>query len=321
MFFLYILVFIISCILLYYSGQYLVSSLTGIAKFLGWKEFVVAFFLMAFAASLPNLFLGIFSAFQKIPQLSLGDVIGGNVIDLTLAIGLAVLFAKDGKIISDSRLVQGTSIFTLIAAILPLLMILDNKISRVDGLFLIAFFFVYFFWLFSKKERFLKVYEDLKTPSIIQQFKNFFIDFIKIIFGVSFLLLATEGIIKSSQFFAETFNLPLIFIGLLIVALGNALPETYFSIISAKKGETWLILGNLMGSVIVPATLVLGIVVLICPIENLNISTMLIARIFLFISAVFFFFFIRSNHEISRKEGIFLFLLYLIFVITEILLK
>ena len=321
MLFLYTIVFVISCILIYYSGHHLISSLIRIARFLGWKEFVVAFFIMAFAGSLPNLSLGIFSAFKKIPQLSFGDVIGGNVIDLTLAIGLAVLFVRGGGIISNSRVVQTSAIFTLIAAILPLIMVLDKEISRLDGFLLIIFFFIYIFWLFSKKERFTKVYEKTEKFSTFQDFKNFLIDLIKVIFSIVLLLLATQGIIKSSQFFAEFFNLPLILIGLLIVALGNALPEIYFSIISAKKGETWLILGNLMGAVIGAGALVLGIVAVICPIKDLEISTAIIARIFLFLSAVFFFFFIRSDRELTKKEGFFLLLIYVVFVIIELLAK
>jgi len=321
MLWIHFIIFLTSCILLYFSAEWVINSLIRVARFLGWKEFVVAFFIMAFSSSLPNLFLGVFSAFQKIPQLSLGDIIGGNVIDLTLAIGLATLFIKNGGIVSDSRLVQTSSFFVLISAILPLILSLDKEISRLDGFLLIAFFFVYIFWLFAKKERFSKAYEDIEKTPLFQQFKEFLIDLLKIIGGIFLLLLATEGIIKSSQFFAEFFHLSLIFIGLLIVALGNALPETYLSIISAKKGEGWMILGNLMGSVILPATLVLGVVALICPIKNLEISTIVVARIFLFLSAVFFFFFVRSDRKISKTEGIFLVIIYFLFFIAEILIK
>ena len=93
---LYILVFIVSCASFYFSGQLVVKSLISIAKVLEWKEFVITFVVMAIVASLPNLFVGIFSAIQGIPQLSFGDVIGGNVVDTTLAIALAALFSKSG---------------------------------------------------------------------------------------------------------------------------------------------------------------------------------------------------------------------------------
>ena len=70
--------------------------LSRIALFLKLKEFVVGFFIMAFAASLPNLFVGIVAALNKIPQLSFGDVIGGNIVDLSLVIGLAALLSGGG---------------------------------------------------------------------------------------------------------------------------------------------------------------------------------------------------------------------------------
>jgi len=289
-----------------------------IAKFLGWKEFVVAFFVMAFAASLPNLFVGISSAFHKIPQLSFGDIVGGNLVDLTIVVALAVLVAKG--LPAESRMVQASSIFTILIAILPLLLILDGKLGRGDGVLLILVFFLYIFWLFSKKERFAKVYDGEKE-SITKEFKIFFKSLGKIIFGIILLLLAAEGIVRSAAFFAQSLNLPLALIGILIVGLGNALPETYFAIISAKKGETWMILGNLIGSVIVPATLVLGIVALICPIEIVDFSPFAIARFFLIISALFFLFFVRTGRKITRKEALFLLLIYIAFVATEILTR
>ncbi len=320
MFWLYILIFIISCVLLYFSAEWVIGGLMRVARFLSWKEFVVAFFVMAFAASLPNLFVGISSALHKIPQLSLGDVIGGNVIDLTLAIALAVLFAKGREIIADSRVVQITSFFVMVAAILPLILILDKELSRIDGLTLIIFFLFYIIWLFSKKERFSKIY-DGDQFSIFKEFKVFLTASGKIILGVIFLFVAAEGIVASTQFFAQTFNLPLILIGVLIVGLGNAIPETYFAIASARKGETWLILGNLMGSVIAPATLVLGIVALIFPIKILDFSVFFFARFFLIISTLFFFFFVRTDRKISKKEALFLLGLYILFVLIEILTK
>ncbi|PJA01069.1 hypothetical protein COX75_00835, partial [bacterium (Candidatus Gribaldobacteria) CG_4_10_14_0_2_um_filter_33_15] len=81
MFWLYIFIFLISCLLLTFSNKWLIGALSRIALFLQMKEFVVAFFLMAFAVSIPNLFVGIISALNKIPELSFGDVVGGNIVD------------------------------------------------------------------------------------------------------------------------------------------------------------------------------------------------------------------------------------------------
>jgi len=217
-------------------------------------------------------------------------------------------------------LIQTSSIFTIAIAILPLLLILDGTLGRGDGLILILVFAFYIFWLFSKKERFTKIYEE-KRVEIIKEFKVFIKDLGKVILGIILLLLAAEGIVRAASFFAESLNLSLALVGILIVGLGNAFPETYFAIAAAKKGQTWMILGDLMGAVIVPATLVLGIVALICPIEIPDFSPFVIARFFLIIAAIFFLFFVRTGRRITKKEALILLGIYIIFVLVEILTK
>lgn len=289
-----------------------------IARYLNWREFVVSFMIMAFASSLPNLFVGINSAVHKIPQLSLGDVLGGSIVDLTLAIGLPVLLSKR-TLLAPSRLVQASAVFTVVIAILPLILILDGTLGRGDGLILLAGFIFYLFWLFSKKERFKKIYTDGSEP-IIKEFKTFIKDLGKVILALSFLILSALGLVRSSIYFVDFFKVSVPIIGILIVGLGNALPETYLAIKAAGKEENWLVLGNLMGSVIVLATLVLGIVALLSPIKITNFSLFLIARIFLLISVIFFLVIVRTGQKISKKEALILLSIYIIFVITEILI-
>lgn len=78
--------------------------------------------------------------------------------------------------------------------------------------------------------------------------------------SIALLLLASEGIVASVIFFSRTFNFSIALIGILIVGLGNALSEIFFSIQAARRKESWMVIGDLMGAVILPATLVLGIV-------------------------------------------------------------
>jgi cation:H+ antiporter len=315
----YLLLFAICCAIFYFVGELVVSGLMRIAKFLGWREFVVAFIVIAFASSLPNLFVGISSALQKIPELSFGDVAGNNLVALTIAVALATFFAKGG-IPADSRAIQTTAIFTMVSAVLPLILVLDGNLSRIDGLILIGFFIFYLIWLFSKKERFTKIYDGHKIHPF-KDFKNFLKDLLKVFLGIIFLIISSQGIVKSAQFFANTFSMSLISIGILITGAGSALPEIYFAVASAKKGETWLILGDLMGAVIIPATLVLGIVALICPFQISDFSPFLVARVFLVISALFFYFSVRSGHRISKKEAFILLLIYVAFLIVENLIN
>ncbi len=309
------------------------------AKFLGWREFVVAFFIMAVAGSAPNLFVGINSAIHGIPQLSFGEIVGGNVVDLTLAVALAILIGGSALPVR-SKMVQASTIFTAVAAVLPLVLILDGKLGRIDGLILLLAFTFYIVWLFSKEERFRRTYINNKRKeenkkehvateheernwktiehNILRQFRNFFKGLKKVIVALLVLLVASEGIVRSTKGFSDALGISIPVIGILIIGLGNALPETYFAVISARKKRTWLILGDLMGAIIICATFVLGIVALICPIEITNFSPFAIARIFLVISAVFFLVFVRTDRKITKKEAWFLLLIYVAFVVAEV---
>ncbi len=315
----YSAVFIISCLALSWLGSRLIKIMVSVAKYLGWREFIVAFFMMSFATSLPNLFVGVNAALHKIPQLAFGDVVGGNMVDMTLTIALAVLIGK-GSLKTESKMVQGSAIFTAMIAVLPLILILDGNLSRIDGLLLLLAFAFYAFWIFSKEERFRKKYKEAKEEEQVPVagFIGFLKNVASIVFLVALLILASQGIVKSAQFFSESFSIPISLVGILIVGLGNCVPEGYFSIVSAKKGKGWMVLGNLMGSVIVCSTLVLGIIVLINPIILPDFSPFFIARAFTILAAVFYLFAIKTDREITKKEAIFLLFVYIAFLLAEI---
>jgi len=311
-----IILLLISFFLLTLAAKWVVQSLLRVAQFLGWKEFVAAFLLAAFSNSIPNFFVGIVSALNKVPELSFGDVIGGNVIEICLLGGLAALISRGG-LSTQSRTVQGSTLFATLTAILPLILAWDGVISRNDGLLLIFFFIAYLFWLFRKRERFEKVYNNLPNGF---KLKNFLSNIFGFIGSVFLLLLAAQGVVKSSMFFAEHFHLPIFFIGIFIVALGNNLPDLFFVFQSAKKNQDWLILGDLMGGVVITVTLVLGVVALIQPIKtDVGLGAAALSRIFLAMSGLFFLFFIRTGRRVVKKEGIVLIIICLLFLCLEIL--
>lgn len=314
----HVFIFLGSCALFFWAGKWLVGALVRVARYLEWREFVVAFIIVAIATSIPNLFVGITAALHQIPELSLGDIVGGNLFNLTVAVALAALFAKG--LSAESKMVQTSAVFTMIAAVLPLLLLLDGTLGRGDAIALILLFFFYIFWLFSKKERFTKIYDGEKT-SIIKEFKIFIKDLGRLILGLLFLLIAAQGIVRSASFFSQALDLPLGLVGILIVGVGGAIPETYFAIIAARKFQTWMVLGNIMGSVVIISTLVLGVVALICPIEIADFSPFAIARVFLIIAAMFFLFFVRTGRKITTKEAFFLLGLYLVFFLIEVLVE
>lgn len=314
------IVFISSVILLFFSGSKLVGALMRIGRFLGWREFVVAFFVMAIAGTVPNLFVGINSALKGIPELSFGEIMGGNVLDLTLAVGLAVLIGK-GSLSAGSRMVQSSAVFTVGIALLPLLLILDGRLGRIDGGVLLLAFAFYTYWLFSKEERFKQLYDGQGEGGSVKKFSTFLKDIGGVVLFLALLLLASEGIVVSAQNFSAFLGIGISTVGILIVGAGNALPETYFAVASARRNQGWMILGDLMGSVISCTTLVLGAVALIQPFVIENFSPFAIARTFLVISALFFWFSVKTEHKISKKEGLALILIYIIFLVMEIVLR
>src|SRR5680860_55757 len=171
MFLLYSLVFIASCIALYFSGNWLIDGLKRMGRFLRWREFIIAFFVMAFASSLPNIFVGISSALHKVPQLSFGDVVGGNLVDLTLSAALAILIG--GNLIpTKGKILERSALFTTFVAILPLLLIWDGVLGRGDGLILLSVFVFYILWLALNKERFKEFSGngEKQMPSILKEF-------------------------------------------------------------------------------------------------------------------------------------------------------
>ncbi len=305
--------------MLYVAGELVVSGLLRLSRFFHIKEFVVAFFVMAFAGTVPNFFVGITSAIQGIPELSYGDVMGNNMVALTLAVALAVFFSPKKELPLESKTVQDTTFLTAIAALLPLILISDGVLSRSDGLVLIMFFIFYVIWLFSRRENFSKIYEvdkvlppPLGRPEAIRAVA-------KVLVGLVMLATSAQLVVHAASMVATALGVSLMVIGVLVVGLGGALPELYFTFVSARKGETAMILGNLMGAVISPATLVLGIVALIEPIYNENLEFPIIGRLFLVAVAIFFLYLSRTKNVISKQESYFLLAVYVLFVAVMIL--
>ncbi|MCX6720404.1 MAG: sodium:calcium antiporter [Candidatus Staskawiczbacteria bacterium] len=315
-----IIIFGFSCVGLFLGGKFMSNSAIRISKFLGWKEFVVSFFLISFIASLPEISIGITAALKGIPELSFGNIIGSNIIHFTLAIGLSVLML--GGVTTNSRTVQIGSTFAAVVGVFPLFMLWDGVVGRIDGVILMLSFIVYTVWIFSKKEHFTKVYKFKKgIKEISTGVGSFFKDIIFLAIGSIFILLSAQGIVVSASDLAGALNVPVGLIGLLIVGIGTALPESYFSAMSATKNQSWMILGNLMGCVAITASFVLGMVAVIHPIVIQDQSPYILARIFLILSALLFLFFSKNDKKISRREAIILILIYVVYLLAEIFIR
>jgi len=314
----YILIFIASCFVLIKSGTLLVKSLVKIAKFLQWNEFFVSFILVSFVTTIPEFFIGVISAINGEPELSFGNILGSNIINLTLAVAIGVFVAR-GIECKKSVILPNLN-YMAIAMLLPVVLMVDRNLSRVDGFILLVFLFIYLFQLFYQKQRFSKAFIDgLREGSL--PFRSFLRE-IFLFFGAGFLiLLSAQGIVWSASSFSKLIFWPLAIVGSIIVALGTNLPEITFGVKSALMGHKDMILGDLIGAVVVNSTLVLGTTFLISPLKITNFSIYLPGIIFSIISVLFFLFFARTARKISIKEALFLLTIYFAFIASQSMVK
>lgn len=309
----YIFVFCVSLFLLARSAGIAVKALSKIAFLSGWSEFVVSFVLMAFTTTLPELFVGLTASLHKSTELAFGNVMGSNVVHLTLGAAIAVLVGN--KLNSRGATIQKTAFFTGILCFLPLVLILDNNLSRIDGLVLTAALIIYFERILSHKKRFDKDFPSLadkKNGRI--SFLPFFRALGKFLLAVCLLIAASQGIVWATMSLASLFGLSLMTVGAVILGLGTNLPEIGFAVKAVKTGHKSMVLGDIMGAVAVNTGFVLSSALLIHPLRLYSLAPYITGIIFTAAAALAFLFFTRTGRQISKKEGFFLLGLYLLFV-------
>jgi cation:H+ antiporter len=302
-----LLMFFLGCVLLVKSASLLVNSATRLAIIFKVTEFAIGFILVAFSTSLPELFVGIISSFQGLSSFVLGNVIGSNIVDLTLIIGIAVLVKNEINIYS--KMVIKNSLFMLFITIVPILLMLDQSLNQLDGVILIILFIFYMWRLFKQERRFEKKMEE----RVFRREKvKYFVLFAASIF---MLWLSSQVVITSAEGISIAFGIPEIMIGLILLAFGTSLPELIFTVKATIEHE-YLAVGDILGSVITNSTLVLGISAIIHPIEA-GFLIFLTSMMFMVMSAFLFTTFVESERNLRLKEGVALILLYVIFLIVE----
>ncbi|MEM3126952.1 MAG: hypothetical protein QW331_02700, partial [Candidatus Woesearchaeota archaeon] len=251
--------FLFWSIMLAVAGYFLVRSLVKIAAFLRVTEFVVGFIIMAVSTSLPELFVGINAALANNSALSLGNVIGSNIADVTLVAGIMILVAKKVKV--KNIYIKRDAIAMILIAILPfILMVFGNELSRVDGTILMGTFFTYGYYILRERKKF----HDGSDNGVSKQQIVFFS--LLFMFCVWLLFRSSEQVVFYATQLSISLVLPPIFIGLFLVALGTSLPELVFEVTAAKTGYADAALGDIIGSVVANSALVLGVTAIISPI-------------------------------------------------------
>lgn len=317
-----LLIFLFWCIVLAFSAHVLIKALTKIASFLALTEFVVGFIIMGVATSLPELSVGIRSALEKNTALALGTVIGSNIINLTLVIGVVTLLARGIRV--ESGRIRFNTLYMFIIAALPLvLMIIDLPlsgqvmISRFDGCILLSVFFLYILKQIQERKKYIK---EFVHEVSVTDFTDFIINIILFLLGLSLLFISADFVVNYGTLLSAELLLPSILIGLFMVSFGTSLPELTLESRMVLTGHREMALGDLIGSVVANSTLVLGFTALICPIRA-DFLLLVTSGFFMLLVAFLFITFIESEKAISWQEGLSLILLYIFFVIIEFIIE
>ena len=279
--------------------------------------------IVALGTSFPELFVGITSALEGEPTLSLGVALGSNVANIALiGAGAAIII---GKVTITEAILKKIVWISLVCGILPYILLLDGNLNRVDGIIMI---FVYIAYLLSFFKHFhLRALDEsqkgLTLTKLIRKVEHFTEDKWKslagVFIGISLMLFSADTIVKYSSIFAERIHIPVFVIGLFILAIGTSLPEFAFSLRSLKDKEPEMYIGNLLGSIVANTTLVVGLSVLIKPIYSLTFSRYLLpGGAFIFVYLLFYFF-VRTKKRLDRWEAWVLLAIYIAFFLIELM--
>lgn len=299
--------FVLSCLVLVQSSTFVVKSFSKIAEYLRINEFAVGFIIVAVSTSLPELFVGVTSAFSGTNELALGNVIGANIINLTLIIGIATLLAKGIRI--RSKVIKKDFIYMVAIIIVPLLLMWDKALQWYDGLILIMVFVLYIWQMIKQEHRFRKRIDFVPKKEVGRQVVIGLVSLVVLMVSAQFVVIFATKL-------SVDMSMPPILIGLILLSLGTSLPELILDSRAALENHQELAIGDTLGSVITNSTLVLGVSALIHPIET-DVFFFFTSAMFLVIIAFVFITFGESERGISWKEGLSLLLLYVFFIIVQ----
>ncbi len=315
-----ILVIYILSIILIKSADHMVLGIRHLSKSTG-KTFILSALLLALATSFPELFVGVISAAKGQASLSLGNILGANIANLSLVTGIAVIVV--GKVNVRGTFLKRDVSIALIAGILPLLLVFDGEITRLEGIVLLGFYGAYASSFFRR--RFLEIAKEIEERTFIHKFfrKITHIDgskareWSRLLLAVAGLLISASLIVRVTTQLAQIAHIPIFLIGLILLSLGTTLPELGFSLRSLEDKEPTMFFGNLLGSTIANSTLIVGLAAVISPIKIGLIQEYRVAAIAFIVIFLTFWVFIKSNLKLERWEAGVLLILYLIFVVAE----
>ncbi len=311
------------CFVLIKSADLVMVAIRRLSEKSNSSVYVLSSILLAIGTSFPELFVSLTSAIEGSSNLVLGVTFGSNIANIALVASVTAIVTGSVKV-SQNHLKRDVSV-ALVAGLLPIILVLDDNLSRVDGLILLAIYFGYATSFF--RARFYQLGDKLHDEGLIYRFllKERHIDgfttkeYGRLFAGISLLLFSADVVVKLSTAIATSTGVPLFFIGLEVLAIGTSLPEFAFSLQSEKNGEQTMFLGNLLGSVIANSTLIIGLAAVIDPMQVEFGNRYIVASLTFIIVYLLFWYFIRSKFRLERWEAGLLIIVYLLFLSIEFL--
>lgn len=307
-----ILLILVGFVLLIKGADILVDGSSAIAKKLRISEIVIGLTIVSIGTSMPELFVSTSSALQGSSDISIGNVIGSNICNLLLILGISSLihpvkFHKETKMIENPMSIILTVIFLVMCNI-------NQDINRIEAIILLLLFigFLTYTVIMGKKSQDEEILEtsleDAKKINVVQ-------NVVLILLGIVGLKIGGDLVVENAKTIATALNISEKIIGLTIVAIGTSLPELVTSVTAAIKGDSDIAIGNIIGSNIFNLLFIIGTSAVITPITyNISYNFDLI---FLFIAMILMciFPFIKPKDVMSRSNGAIFTILYIIYMI------
>lgn len=250
-----IVILLIGLATLILGGDVLVRGASRMALRFNVSTLIVGLTIVAFSTSAPEMLVSLSAALKGVPDFAMGNVVGSNISNLALVLGIASLV---GSIPINKITARRDWPVTFAASVLLYVFILDGALERWEGIALFSLLIAYiiFLMIYTKKDQ-IKL--DVELPDGNEDRFDKLKDLFLISLGGACLYFGSDWFIDSAEKLATGLGISERIIGLTILALGTSLPELITSIIAARKGETDLALGNLLGSNIFNILSILGI--------------------------------------------------------------
>lgn len=298
---------IVGFALLVLGADWLVNGASSIAKKFHIPEIIIGLTIVSIGTSMPELFVSTTSALEGLSDMSIGNVVGSNLCNLLLILGLSTII-KPVKFQKETRLfeIPMCLIFTVIFIVLCNTGGTINKVEAVLLLLLFLLFITYTIFM-AKKQSSQEKQEEVKTQKKLLPILK---DILWIVLGVIGLKIGGDLAVNNAVNIANYFGVSEKIIGLTILAVGTSLPELVTSVTAAIKGNSDIAIGNIIGSNIFNMLLIIGVAAFINPISynfsyNMDLIVLVVATLILALFPV-----IPPKNEMSRANGIIYFLMY-----------